>query len=86
MNARWTDGVNVGYDVYRIRTRVTGGGGTIEKDLLIDPGARPAGSPTMWDSHEYSQSSRALNAPKKDIVKWKAARPRWNPFGVSGPV
>ncbi len=30
------DGVNVGYDVYRIRTRVTGRGGKIEKGLLID--------------------------------------------------
>ena len=30
------DGVNVGYDVYRIRTRVTERGGTVEKGLLID--------------------------------------------------
>jgi type I restriction enzyme R subunit len=31
-----TDGVNVGYDVYRIKTRVTEGGGKIEKGFLID--------------------------------------------------
>ncbi len=30
------DGVNVGYDVYRIRTRVTGQGGKVEKGLFID--------------------------------------------------
>ena len=30
------DGVNVGYDVYRIRTRVTDRGGKVEKGLLID--------------------------------------------------
>jgi type I restriction enzyme R subunit len=30
------DGVNVGYDVYRIRTRVSDRGGTIEKGLYID--------------------------------------------------
>jgi type I restriction enzyme R subunit len=30
------DGVNVGYDVYRIRTRVTAQGGKVEKGLFID--------------------------------------------------
>ena len=30
------DGVNVGYDVYRIRTRVTESGGKVEKGFLID--------------------------------------------------
>jgi len=30
------DGVNVGYDVYRIRTRVTAQGGKVDKGLLID--------------------------------------------------
>jgi type I restriction enzyme, R subunit len=30
------DGVNVGYDVYRIRTQVTEKGGTIEKGLYVD--------------------------------------------------
>ncbi len=30
------DGVNVGYDVYRIKTRVTEQGGTVDKGLLID--------------------------------------------------
>jgi len=30
------DGVNVGYDVYRIKTRVTQRGGKVEKGLLID--------------------------------------------------
>ncbi len=30
------DGVNVGYDVYRIKTRVTEKGGSVEKGLLID--------------------------------------------------
>jgi type I restriction enzyme R subunit len=31
-----TDGVNVGYDVYRIKTRVTEHGGKVEKGFLID--------------------------------------------------
>jgi type I restriction enzyme R subunit len=30
------DGVNVGYDVYRIRTQVTEQGGLIEKGLYVD--------------------------------------------------
>ncbi len=30
------DGVNVGYDVYRIRTQVTEEGGQVEKGLYID--------------------------------------------------
>ena len=30
------DGVNVGYDVYRIKTRVTEQGGKVEKGFLID--------------------------------------------------
>ncbi len=30
------DGVNVGYDVYRIKTQATEQGGTIEKDLYVD--------------------------------------------------
>jgi type I restriction enzyme, R subunit len=30
------DGVNVGYDVYRIKTQVTDQGGTIEKGLFVD--------------------------------------------------
>jgi type I restriction enzyme R subunit len=30
------DGVNVGYDVYRIKTQVTGQGGTIERGLFVD--------------------------------------------------
>src|SRR5438128_7133395 len=30
------DGVNVGYDVYRIKTRVSERGGSVEKGLLID--------------------------------------------------
>ena len=31
------DGVNVGYDVYRIRTQVTEQGGQIDKGLFVDP-------------------------------------------------
>jgi type I restriction enzyme R subunit len=31
-----TDGVNVGYEVYRIRTRVTDAGATVEKGLFVD--------------------------------------------------
>jgi type I restriction enzyme R subunit len=31
-----TDGVNVGYDVYRIKTRVTDAGGKVDKGFLVD--------------------------------------------------
>ena len=31
-----TDGVNVGYDVYRIKTKVTAAGGKVDKGFLID--------------------------------------------------
>ncbi len=31
-----TDGVNVGYDVYRIKTKVTAAGGKVEKGFLVD--------------------------------------------------
>jgi type I restriction enzyme, R subunit len=30
------DGVNVGYDVYRINTRITQGGGTVEAGFFVD--------------------------------------------------
>ena len=35
-----TDGVNVGYDVYRIQTEVTGQGGQIEKGFVVDKRSR----------------------------------------------
>jgi len=31
-----TEGVNVGYDVYRIKTKVTQAGGKVDKGFLID--------------------------------------------------
>ena len=42
------DGVNVGYDVYRIKTKVTEQGGKVEKGLFVDHREqmtrKPAGS------------------------------------------
>jgi type I restriction enzyme, R subunit len=43
-----TDGVNVGYDVYRIRTQVTEHGGLIEKGLYIDRRSKETRK-TRWE-------------------------------------
>jgi type I restriction enzyme R subunit len=51
------DGVNVGYDVYRIRTRVTETGGKVEKGFLIDhrsKASRQARAEVLADDLDYT--------------------------------
>jgi type I restriction enzyme R subunit len=52
-----TDGVNVGYDVYRIRTRVTEAGCKVEKGFLIDhrsKASRAARQAVLADDLDYT--------------------------------
>ncbi len=44
------DGVNVGYDVYRIKTQVTGQGGTIEKGLFVDRRDKKTTRKLRWEA------------------------------------
>ena len=51
------DGVNVGYDVYRIKTRVTEAGGKVEKGFLIDhrsKASRQARAEVLADDLDYT--------------------------------
>ncbi|MGD0948494.1 MAG: type I restriction-modification enzyme R subunit C-terminal domain-containing protein [Candidatus Binatia bacterium] len=51
------DGVNVGYDVYRIKTRVTEQGGKVEKGFLIDhrsKASRAARQAVLEDDLDYT--------------------------------
>ena len=52
-----TDGVNVGYDVYRIKTKVTEKGGKVEKGFLIDhrsKASRKARKEVLADDLDYT--------------------------------
>jgi len=52
-----TDGVNVGYDVYRIKTKVTQKGGKVEKGFLIDhrsKASRAARQAVLADDLDYT--------------------------------
>ena len=57
------DGVNVGYDVYRIKTRVTDQGGKVEKGFLID---------------HRSKASRAVSpTPSSNVLSNANTWPSW---------
>ena len=52
-----TDGVNVGYDVYRIKTKVTEAGGKVDKGFLIDhrsKASRKARQEVLADDLDYT--------------------------------
>jgi type I restriction enzyme R subunit len=52
-----TDGVNVGYDVYRIKTRVTDAGGKVDKGFLVDhrsKASRKARQEVLADDLDYT--------------------------------
>lgn len=52
-----TDGVNVGYDVYRIKTKVTEAGGKVDKGFLIDhrsKASRKARQDVLADDLDYT--------------------------------
>jgi type I restriction enzyme R subunit len=71
------DGVNVGYDVYRIRTAVTEEGGKVEKGLWIDKRSRETRK-KRWeqldDDLEYSaqQLDRSVVVPSQIRTVLKA--------------
>ncbi len=51
-----TDGVNVGYDVYRIKTKVTDAGGKVDKGFLVDhrsKASRKARQEVLADDLDY---------------------------------
>ena len=73
------DGVNVGYDVYRIQTRVTGRGGKIEKGLLIDhrsKASRKLRQAALDDDFDYTPSDldRSVVVPDQIRTVLKAYR------------
>ncbi len=52
-----TDGVNVGYDVYRIKTKVTDAGGKVDKGFLVDhrsKSSRAARQAVLADDLDYT--------------------------------
>ncbi len=52
-----TDGVNVGYDVYRIKTRVTDAGGKVDQGFLVDhrsKASRKARQEVLADDLDYT--------------------------------
>ncbi|MGN6641392.1 MAG: type I restriction endonuclease subunit R, partial [Verrucomicrobiota bacterium] len=52
-----TDGVNVGYDVYRIKTKVTEAGGKVDKGFLVDhrsKASRKARQEVLADDLDYT--------------------------------
>ena len=52
-----TDGVNVGYDVYRIKTKVTDAGGKVDKGFLVDhrsKASRKARQEVLADDLDYT--------------------------------
>lgn len=52
-----TDGVNVGYDVYRIKTKVTESGGKVDKGFLVDhrsKASRKARQEVLADDLDYT--------------------------------
>jgi len=67
-----TDGVNVGYDVYRIKTRVTEGGGTVEKGFLIDhrsKASRKARQEILADDLDYTPADLDRSVVVPDQIR-----------------
>ena len=60
------DGVNVNYDVYRIRTRITQGGSTVEAGLLRRQ-ARPGDARKRWEQLDEDLTYDA-NQLDRDVV------------------
>jgi type I restriction enzyme R subunit len=55
------DGVNVGYEVYRIRTQVTGQGGKVEKGFYVDKRSR------QTRAHRWEQLDEDLTYTGQDL-------------------
>lgn len=66
------DGVNVGYDVYRIRTRVTDRGGRVEKGFLIDhrsKASRAARQAVLADDLDYTPADLDRSVVVPDQIR-----------------
>ena len=66
------DGVNVGYDVYRIRTRVTEQGGKVEKGFLIDhrsKASRAARQAVLADDLDYTPADLDRSVVVPDQIR-----------------
>ncbi len=74
------DGVNVGYDVYRIKTRVTEQGGKIEKGFLIDhrsKASRAVRQAVLADDLDFAPAeSRSLRRRSRPDPHHRAHLPR----------
>ena len=62
------DGVNVGYDVYRIRTEVTEKGGKIEKGLYVDKRSKETRS-VRWERLDQDLDYAAKDLDRSVVVK-----------------
>ncbi len=66
------DGVNVGYDVYRIKTRVTEQGGKVEKGFLIDhrsKASRRARQAVLADDLDYTPADLDRSVVVPDQIR-----------------
>jgi type I restriction enzyme R subunit len=66
------DGVNVGYDVYRIKTRVTESGGKVEKGFLIDhrsKASRAARQAVLEDDLDYTPADLDRSVVVPDQIR-----------------
>jgi type I restriction enzyme R subunit len=66
------DGVNVGYDVYRIKTRVTEQGGKVEKGFLIDhrsKASRSSRSAVLADDLDYTPADLDRSVVVPDQIR-----------------
>ena len=67
-----TDGVNVGYDVYRIKTRVTEKGGKVDKGFLIDhrsKASRKARQEVLADDLDYTPADLDRSVVVPDQIR-----------------
>ena len=67
-----TDGVNVGYDVYRIKTRVTQTGGKVDKGFLIDhrsKASRKARQEVLADDLDYTPADLDRSVVVPDQIR-----------------
>ncbi len=66
------DGVNVGYDVYRIKTRVTEQGGKVEKGFLVDhrsKASRAARQEVLADDLDYTPTDLDRSVVVPDQIR-----------------
>ena len=67
-----TDGVNVGYDVYRIKTKVTAAGGKVDKGFLIDhrsKASRKARQAVLADDLDYTPADLDRSVVVPDQIR-----------------